>query len=130
MATPLSVAGSPDSTVRLEPCQRSPGVAVEAHLHSAQPDPHGRLDIVRRYLVTLGMIPSDAMQRSTTMDGGSHMTDRRDMLLTLGVIGGAMLLGPSRVALAAEDCQQAIRDQAIGNALLDKYVAAVNAHDT
>ena len=58
------------------------------------------------------------------------MTDRRDMLLTLGVIGGAMLLGPSRVALAAEDCQQAIRDQAIGNALLDKYVAAVNAHDT
>ncbi len=26
--------------------------------------------------------------------------------------------------------QQAIRDQAVGNALLDKYVAAVNAHDT
>src|SRR5437899_1384111 len=58
------------------------------------------------------------------------MTDRRDVLLTFGVIGGATLLTPSRLALAAEDCQQAIRDQAIGNALLDKYVAAVNAHDT
>ena len=58
------------------------------------------------------------------------MTDRRGMLRTFGVIGGAMLLGPSRLALAAEDCQQAIRDQAVGNALLDKYVAAVNAHDT
>src|SRR5439155_11060427 len=77
------------------------------------------LDIVPLYLVTLGMIPSDAMERSTTMDGGSHMTDRRDLLRTFGVIGGAMLLAPSRVALAAEDCQQAIRDQATGNALLD-----------
>src|SRR5262245_11919106 len=113
--------------VKGAPALRSRLISIQRH---AQPDPHGRLDIVRRYLVTSSMIPSGAMQRSTTMDGGSHMTDRRDMLLTLGVIGGAMLLGPSRVALAAEDCQQAIRDQAIGNALLDKYVAAVNAHDT
>src|SRR5437879_12218167 len=76
------------------------------------------------------MIPSDAMERSATMDGGSHMTDRRDLLRTFGVIGGATLLTQSRLALAAEDCQQGIGDQAIGNALLDKYVAAVNAHDT
>ena len=53
------------------------------------------------------------------------MTCRRD-LLALGILGGAALLAPSRAALAAEeDCSEAV-----GSDLLDRYVAAVNAHDT
>src|SRR6185436_9052266 len=40
------------------------------------------------------------------------------------------LLAPSRAALAAGDCPPAAGSAAIGAALLDKYVAAVNAHDT
>ena len=54
------------------------------------------------------------------------MTDRRDML-ALGFLGAAALFAPSSGGFAAEeeDC-----DEAIGSALLDKYVAAVNAHDT
>ena len=57
------------------------------------------------------------------------MTDRRDML-ALGILAGAAFLAPVRVALAAEECSAAPRAEAIGSALLDKYVAAVNAHDT
>jgi len=57
------------------------------------------------------------------------MTDRRD-ILALGILGGTALLAPARAALAAEDCGAATRAEAIGSALLDKYVAAVNAHDT
>jgi predicted ester cyclase len=57
------------------------------------------------------------------------MIDRRD-ILALGVLGGTALLSPVRAALAAEDCSAAARAETIGSALLDKYVAAVNAHDT
>lgn len=57
------------------------------------------------------------------------MTDRRDVLV-LGVLAGAALLAPGRGARAAEDCSADVRAAAIGAALLDKYVAAVNAHDT
>jgi len=57
------------------------------------------------------------------------MLDRRAML-TFGMLGGATVLAPLRVGLAAGDCPPATRAEAIGAALLDKYVAAVNAHDT
>jgi predicted ester cyclase len=56
------------------------------------------------------------------------MIGRRDML-ALGILGAASL-APLRTALAAADCASAERAQAVGTALLDKYVAAVNAHDT
>ena len=54
------------------------------------------------------------------------MTNRRDVL-ALGILGGSALLAPA--ALAAGGCPPAASD-AVGNALLDKYAAAVNAHDT
>jgi predicted ester cyclase len=57
------------------------------------------------------------------------MTNRRDML-ALGVLAGTAFLTPVGVGLAAEDCSVATRAEATGSALLDKYVAAVNAHDT
>ena len=57
------------------------------------------------------------------------MTGRRD-ILALGILGGTTLLAPMRAAFAVEDCATATRAEAIGSALLDKYVAAVNAHDT
>ena len=56
------------------------------------------------------------------------MTNRREML-TLGILGGSTLLAPWRGS-AAGDCPAATPGEAIGAALLDKYVAAVNAHDT
>jgi len=57
------------------------------------------------------------------------MANRRHML-ALGIIGGTALLGPLRAGLAAENCASAGGAEATGCALLDKYVAAVNAHDT
>src|SRR5690348_8753948 len=62
-------------------------------------------------------------------DDGVGMTDRRG-ILAFGILGGAALLSPGRSVLAAEDCAAATRAETIGSALLDKYVAAVNAHDT
>jgi len=56
------------------------------------------------------------------------MTGRRDVL-ALGILGAAGSLATSRAALAA-DSAAAERAQAVGAALLDKYVAAMNAHDT
>jgi predicted ester cyclase len=54
------------------------------------------------------------------------MTKLRDVL-ALGILGAIVLFAhPGRPALAAEDGAP----EAIGSALLDKYVAAVNAHDT
>jgi steroid delta-isomerase-like uncharacterized protein len=52
------------------------------------------------------------------------MTTRRD-LLAFGVLGGAFIV-PQGAALAAGECP----DTAASSALLDRYVAAVNAHDT
>ncbi len=57
------------------------------------------------------------------------MIDRRDILV-LGLVGGTALLSPARAVPAAEDCSGATGAERIGSALLDKYVAAVNAHDT
>ncbi|HJY75644.1 MAG TPA: ester cyclase [Burkholderiales bacterium] len=56
------------------------------------------------------------------------MTQRRRML-GFGLLAGTALLPGSR-AFAADDCAQLTAAQAVGSALLDKYVAAVNAHDT
>ena len=53
------------------------------------------------------------------------MTKRREVL-ALGMLGGAALLAASRGAFGAQDCAA----EAVGTALLDKYLAAVNAHDT
>lgn len=57
------------------------------------------------------------------------MTGRRDML-AFGILGASALLAPLDVGNAAEDCARAARAEAVGAALLDKYVAALNAHDT
>jgi predicted ester cyclase len=47
----------------------------------------------------------------------------------LGIFGAAMALQPLR-ALAADDCASRLGAEAIGAALLEKYVAALNARDT
>lgn len=52
------------------------------------------------------------------------MTHRRDVLV-LGILGGTALL--TAPPAGAAECPAADR---IGSALLDKYVGAVNAHDT
>ena len=57
------------------------------------------------------------------------MTNRRDVL-ALGILAGTACLAPVGVGLGAEQCSETTRAEAIGAALLDKYVAAVNAHDT
>src|SRR5262245_13250824 len=57
------------------------------------------------------------------------MTTRRDML-GFGMLGGSAFLSPLHAALAAENCGVDRSAGAIGAAILDKYVAAVNAHDT
>src|SRR5258705_7556545 len=54
------------------------------------------------------------------------MTHRRDVL-ALAMLGGSALV--ARPALAAGDCPRA-DSEAVGAALLDRYVAAANAHDT
>jgi steroid delta-isomerase-like uncharacterized protein len=60
---------------------------------------------------------------------GADMTGRRDVL-TFGILGGTALLMPARAAVAAADCPATVRSEAVAAALLDKYVAAMNAHDT
>jgi predicted ester cyclase len=57
------------------------------------------------------------------------MTTRRDVL-ALGILGGVAILAPLRAGLAAEDPSPAGKSEAIGAALLERYAAAVNAHDT
>src|SRR3954452_17916724 len=47
-------------------------------------------------------------------------------VLVFTILGAAALFVQPRPALAQENCDP----QAVGSALLDKYVAAVNAHDT
>lgn len=53
------------------------------------------------------------------------MMKRRDVV-ALNILGAAALLAQPGPAVAAED----LSPEAVGSALLDKYVAAVNAHDT
>lgn len=57
------------------------------------------------------------------------MTDRR-RVLAFGIFGGTALLASHRAAPAADDCAVGAAGVAPGNALLDRYVAAVNAHET
>src|SRR5437899_7211640 len=59
-----------------------------------------------------------------TLGIGARMTDRRK-LLCLALLGGAFM--PARGAPAGDCPAQA---QAAASVLLDRYVAAVNAHDT
>ena len=56
------------------------------------------------------------------------MSNRRDVL-ALGILGTAALTATSSDSLAATDCSPAKSAEA-GSALVDRYVAAVNAHDT
>jgi len=57
------------------------------------------------------------------------MIDRRHAL-ALGLLGGIAGLTARPAVAAAADCPSATGGEAIGAALLDRYVAAVNAHDT
>jgi predicted ester cyclase len=54
---------------------------------------------------------------------------RRRNLLALAMLTGPALLAPRTETLAA-DCSSAADAGAVGSLLLDKYAAAVNAHDT
>jgi predicted SnoaL-like aldol condensation-catalyzing enzyme len=58
------------------------------------------------------------------------MTNRRNAL-ALGLLSGTALFAPMRTPLAAAECQPGEANaESIGSRLLDRYVAAVNAHDT
>jgi steroid delta-isomerase-like uncharacterized protein len=57
------------------------------------------------------------------------MRNRRDVL-ALMILGGMALGAPPGAALAAGDCPSGAGSAGPGAALLDRYVAAVNAHDT
>ena len=53
----------------------------------------------------------------------------RRRVLGFGILAGTAFLPRSR-AFAAGDCAKPASAQATGSALLDRYVAAINAHDT
>ena len=53
--------------------------------------------------------------------------DRRH-ILAVGILGGSALLASSRGVFAASDCASSAGS--VGAALLDRYIAAANAHDT
>lgn len=57
------------------------------------------------------------------------MTNRRDVLAIM-ILGGVTFCAPPRTTLAALDCHAGAGPAATGAALLERYVAAVNAHDT
>jgi steroid delta-isomerase-like uncharacterized protein len=57
------------------------------------------------------------------------MQNRRS-LLALGTLGAMVLTASRHIAFAAGDCSPAGNSEAVGSSLLDRYVAAVNAHDT
>lgn len=57
------------------------------------------------------------------------MRNRRNVL-ALGTLSAMALTASRHTAFAAGDCPTTVNSQAIGNSLLDRYVAAVNAHDT
>src|ERR1700755_1627867 len=60
---------------------------------------------------------------------GPHMRNRRNVL-ALGCLGAAGLIASRNTAFAAGEGPAAAGSNAIGSSLLDRYVAAVNAHDT
>jgi predicted ester cyclase len=57
------------------------------------------------------------------------MIHRRDLLAAV-ILGGTSFFGPGGVARGAESCSTPSPLEATGSALLDRYVAAVNAYDT
>ena len=57
------------------------------------------------------------------------MQNRRNVL-ALGILSAMMLTASRHTAFAAGDCPPAVNSEAVGSSLLDRYVAAVNAHDT
>ena len=57
------------------------------------------------------------------------MQNRRNVL-ALGTLSAMMLTASRHTAFAAGDCPPAVNFEAAGSSLLDRYVAAVNAHDT
>ena len=57
------------------------------------------------------------------------MRNRRDVL-ALGSLSAIGLFASRNTALAAGDGPPAVSSGAVGSSLLDRYVAAVNAHDT
>ena len=54
----------------------------------------------------------------------------RRTVLALGTLSAMVFPASQHAALAAGDCPPAANSQAVGSSLLDRYVAAVNAHDT
>ena len=60
---------------------------------------------------------------------GIDMTNRREML-ALGVLGGMAFAVTAPPSIAAGCDPITANAEAIGSAILDKYVAAINAHDT
>ena len=57
------------------------------------------------------------------------MTNRREML-ALGALGGMAFAVAAPPSFAAGCDPNLANAEAIGSAILDKYVAAINAHDT
>ena len=58
-----------------------------------------------------------------------RMLERRDVLV-VGALSVLAQLLPKQAALGADNCQSVARAELIGNALLDRYAAAINGHDT
>ena len=57
------------------------------------------------------------------------MRHRRNVL-ALGVLSAMVLTAAGHPAVAAGECPPAANAEVVGSSLLDRYVAAVNAHDT
>ena len=57
------------------------------------------------------------------------MQNRRSVL-ALGTLSAMVLTASQQAASAAGDCPPAANSEVIASSLLDRYVAAVNAHDT
>jgi steroid delta-isomerase-like uncharacterized protein len=56
--------------------------------------------------------------------------ENRRHVLALGTLSAMALMASAHAALAAGNDPPAVTPEAIGSSLLDRYVAAVNAHDT
>ena len=57
------------------------------------------------------------------------MQDRRNVL-ALGAVGAMVLTTSRPTAFAAGECPPVANSEVVASSLLDRYVAAVNAHDT
>ena len=60
---------------------------------------------------------------------GVDMTNRRE-ILAFGALGGLAFAVAAPPSIAAGCDPTAVNAEAIGSAILDKYVTAINAHDT